>query len=83
MYDVCIIGSRAGVAAQAIETSRLLLNSKNKYFPNGLANFSGELGKNLYISDASFMPIGGGRVCLIHGQFMQTLFVWHMLLKKN
>jgi len=38
------------VAAQAIETSRLLLNSKSKVFPNGLANSSGELGKNLIFS---------------------------------
>ncbi len=38
------------VAAQAIETSRLLLNSKNRYFPNGLANSSGEVGKNLIFS---------------------------------
>jgi len=38
------------VAAQAIETSRLLLNSKNDAFPNGLANSSGELGKNLIFS---------------------------------
>ena len=38
------------LAAQAIESSRLLLNSKNRYFPNGLANSSGELGKNLIFS---------------------------------
>lgn len=38
------------LAAQAIETSRLLLNSKNKEFPNGLANSSGEVGKNLIFS---------------------------------
>lgn len=38
------------VAAQAIETSRLLLNSKSKEFPNGLANSSGQLGKNLIFS---------------------------------
>ncbi len=38
------------VAAQAIETSRLLLNSKNKFFPQGLANSSGEVGKNLIFS---------------------------------
>ncbi|MFT7860532.1 MAG: GMC family oxidoreductase [Sulfurimonas sp.] len=37
-------------AAQAIETSRLLLNSKNKYFPNGLANNSAQVGKNLIFS---------------------------------
>jgi len=38
------------VAAQAHESARLLLNSKNKYHPNGLANSSGELGKNLIFS---------------------------------
>jgi len=38
------------VAAQAIETCRLLLNSKNKEFPNGLANNSGQVGKNLLFS---------------------------------
>ena len=38
------------LSAQAIETSRLLLNSKNRYFPNGIANNSGELGKNLIFS---------------------------------
>ncbi len=38
------------VAAQAIESSRLLLNSKNSHFPNGLANNSGHVGKNLIFS---------------------------------
>ena len=38
------------LAAQAIESSRLLLNSKNRYFPNGLANSSGQVGKNLIFS---------------------------------
>lgn len=38
------------ISAQAIESSRLLLNSKNSYFPNGLANSSGEVGKNLIFS---------------------------------
>lgn len=38
------------LAAQAIESSRLLLNSKNKNFPNGLANNSGQVGKNLIFS---------------------------------
>ena len=38
------------VAAQAHESARLLLNSSNKYHPNGLANSSGELGKNLIFS---------------------------------
>jgi len=38
------------LAAQAIESSRLLLNSKNRHFPNGMANSSGEVGKNLIFS---------------------------------
>jgi len=38
------------VAAQAIESCRLLLNSANKFFPQGLANNSGQVGKNLIFS---------------------------------
>ena len=38
------------VAAQAIETSRLLLMSKNKEFANGLANNNGQVGKNIIFS---------------------------------
>jgi choline dehydrogenase-like flavoprotein len=38
------------VSAQAHESARLLLNSANKFHPNGLSNSSGELGKNLIFS---------------------------------
>ena len=38
------------VAAQAIESSRLLLNSANDRLPDGLANSSGQVGKNLIFS---------------------------------
>ncbi len=38
------------VAGQAIESSRLLLMSKNKDFPKGLANNSGQVGRNLLFS---------------------------------
>ena len=38
------------VAAQAVETSRLLLMSKNKDCPNGLSNNNGQVGKNLLFS---------------------------------
>ncbi len=38
------------VAAQAMETSRLLLNSKSPQFPDGLANNSGQVGKNMLFS---------------------------------
>ncbi len=46
------------IAAQAIESSRLLLNSKNSHFPNGLANNSGQVGKNLIFSAGG---VGEGR----------------------
>jgi choline dehydrogenase-like flavoprotein len=45
------------VAAQAVETSRLLLMSKNKEYPNGLANTNGQVGKNLIFSAGG---VGGG-----------------------
>lgn len=38
------------VATQAIESARLLLNSIAPSFPNGLANNSGQVGKNLIFS---------------------------------
>ncbi|MCR9172089.1 MAG: GMC family oxidoreductase [bacterium] len=47
------------VAAQAIETSRLLLMSKNEDFPNGLANNSGNVGKNLVFSGGG---VGSGQL---------------------
>ncbi len=45
------------IAAQAIETSRLLLMSKNTFFPNGLANNNGQVGKNIVFSSGG---VGGG-----------------------
>lgn len=48
------------VAAQATETARLLLMSKNEDFPNGLANNSGQVGKNLVFS------AGGVGSCTIY-----------------
>jgi choline dehydrogenase-like flavoprotein len=45
-----IYGRLFVVAAQAHESVRLLLNSANKDHPDGLANSSGELGKNLLFS---------------------------------
>lgn len=44
------------LSAQAIESSRLLLNSKNRHFANGIANNSGNVGKNLIFSGG-----GGGQ----------------------
>ena len=47
------------LAAQAIESARLLLNSKSVDFPNGLANNSGQVGKNLIFSAGG---VGTGRL---------------------
>lgn len=48
------------IAAQAVETSRLLLMSKTDEFPNGIANNSGQVGKNLLFAG------GGGGSGYIH-----------------
>src|SRR5205085_8223440 len=45
------------LAASALESSRLLLNSKSSKFPNGLANSSGTVGK--YITDTTGTDVGG------------------------
>jgi len=45
------------VAASALETARLLLNSKSSLFPNGLANSSGTVGK--YITDTTGTDVAG------------------------
>jgi choline dehydrogenase-like flavoprotein len=45
-----VYGDLFVVAAQAHESVRLLFNSANKHHPYGLANSSGELGKNLLFS---------------------------------
>ena len=35
------------VAASCVESAHIMLNSKSKHWPNGIANSSGELGRNL------------------------------------
>lgn len=52
------------IACSSIETARLLLNSHSPRFPNGLANSSGEVGKNL----AFWFP------CEVTGFFPKNLF---------
>lgn len=47
------------VAAQAVESARLLLMSKGQKFPNGLANNSGNVGKNLIFSGGG---VGSGQI---------------------
>lgn len=64
------------IAAQASETSRLLLMSKNPEFPNGLANNNGQVGKNFIFS-------GGGTG---GGLFLKEDFddkTWEKLLQRG
>jgi choline dehydrogenase-like flavoprotein len=42
-----VAGRSVVISASAIETARLLLISKSSLFPNGLANSSGQVGRNL------------------------------------
>ena len=54
------------VACQAIESARLLLISKNKEFPNGLANNSGQVGKNILFSGG-----GSGSGSIVFNDYSQ------------
>ncbi len=45
--DLSIDGRIVVLAASACETARILLNSRTEAFPDGLANSSGQVGKNL------------------------------------
>jgi len=52
-----VSGKNVILAASAGETARIMLNSKSKYFPNGIANSSGVIGK--YIHDSTGVSVGG------------------------
>jgi choline dehydrogenase-like flavoprotein len=51
MKENGVRGRYVVLSASAIETARILLNSKSNLFPNGLANSSGQVGKHL-VEDA-------------------------------
>jgi choline dehydrogenase-like flavoprotein len=78
------------VACQAVETSRLLLNSKSKNFPTGLANNSNQVGKNLLFSaggvgtgqfDADIMPLNE---LMVEGLFVnRSLCDWYEIEDKK
>ena len=55
--DVHVRARIVVLAASALETARLLLNSKSSRFPNGLANGSGTVGK--YITDTTGADVAG------------------------
>jgi choline dehydrogenase-like flavoprotein len=78
------------IATQAIESARLLLNSKSNYHPNGLGNSFKQVGKNLLFS-------GGGIIkatfddsnfdlkkLMVEGYFVnRCIKQWYMLGKKE
>src|SRR5882762_5300366 len=45
--EVEVYGRAVVVAASCVESTRIMLNSKSRHWPNGIANSSGQLGKNL------------------------------------
>ena len=45
--EVEVYGRAVVVAASCIESARILLNSKSRHWPNGIANSSGQVGRNL------------------------------------
>jgi choline dehydrogenase-like flavoprotein len=55
--DVEVRAKIVGLAASCCETARILLNSKNSHFPNGVANSSGLVGR--YIMDTVGSAVSG------------------------
>jgi choline dehydrogenase-like flavoprotein len=47
MQEVEVKARAVVVAASCVESAHIMLNSKSKHWPNGIANSSGELGRNL------------------------------------
>jgi choline dehydrogenase-like flavoprotein len=45
--EVEVRGRAVVAAASCVETARIMLNSKSRYWPAGIANSSGQLGRNL------------------------------------
>jgi choline dehydrogenase-like flavoprotein len=45
--EVAVLGRAVVVAASCVESSRIMLNSKSRQWPDGIANSSGQLGRNL------------------------------------
>lgn len=45
--EVEVYGRAVVVAASCVESTRIMLNSKSRHWPSGIANSSGQLGKNL------------------------------------
>jgi len=70
------------LACNGVGTPRLLLNSKSKYFPDGLANSSGFVGKNLMLHPLAYVEgifndnidshVGPQGCCVYSHEFYET-----------
>lgn len=64
VYEV--YGRAVVIAASCLETTRILLNSKSHQWPDGLANSSGQLGRNL--CDHMYANVASGYLPQLLGQ---------------
>jgi choline dehydrogenase-like flavoprotein len=64
--EVEVYGKAVIVAASCVETARILLNSKSRRWPTGLANSSGQVGRNL--CDHLYGTTGNGYLPQLMGQ---------------
>ncbi|MDO6427024.1 GMC family oxidoreductase [Thalassotalea sp. 1_MG-2023] len=63
--ETCLSANVVILAASACESARIMLNSKSKHHPSGLANSSGQLGRNIMDSTGTglgaYIPALAGR----------------------
>ncbi|OKY26153.1 MULTISPECIES: GMC family oxidoreductase [Thalassotalea] len=63
--ETCLTANVVILAASACESARIMLNSKSKHHPSGLANSSGQLGRNIMDSTGTglgaYIPALAGR----------------------
>ena len=64
--EVEVYGKTVVVAASCVESARIFLNSKSRHWPNGIANSSGQTGKNL--CDHMYGTTGRGFLPQLLGQ---------------
>lgn len=64
--EVEVYGKAVIVAASCVETARILLNSKSRRWPTGIANSSGQVGRNL--CDHLYGTTGNGYLPQLMGQ---------------
>lgn len=64
--EIEVYASAVVVAASCVETAHILLNSKSGHWPTGIANSSGQLGRNL--CDHMYGDVGNGYLPQLVGQ---------------